>query len=429
MIATAWYIVVGLLLIGVALARTSLSRLPLSLALIYLCVGFVLGPVGAGLLVIHPIDDAALLERIAEIAVIVSVFTTGLKLRSPLTSREWQLPVQLALGSMVVTIGLVALVGVVGLGLSLGAAIVLGAVLAPTDPVLASDVQMRAPSDDDTVRTSLTGEAGMNDGTAFPFLMLGLGLLGLHDLGDLGWRWIVVDVVWAVLGALAVGGVLGWLTARVVLQLRSVHREAFGVDDFLALGLIALAYGVALLIHTYGFLAVFAAGVALRQVELAATPADVTPDDLPAPSVEADEEIAADPERGPSYMARAVLEFNEQLEHIGEVLVVIIVGAMLATVAIPLEVLWFAPLLFLVIRPISVLLGSLRTNATYAERGLMAWFGIRGIGSIYYLTFAIVHGLKPEQAEALTGVTLAIVAVSIAVHGISATPLMAWRKQ
>ena len=127
---------------------------------------------------------------------------------------------------MLITVGLVAFAGVVGLGLSVGAAVVLGAVLAPTDPVLASDVQMRHPSDQDNVRFSLTGEAGMNDGTAFPFLMLGLGLLGLHNLGSAGWRWFLVDVLWATAGGLAVGALLGVLTSRFVLYLRREHREA-----------------------------------------------------------------------------------------------------------------------------------------------------------------------------------------------------------
>lgn len=264
-----------------------------------------------------PSGTQRVLEHIAEVAVILSVFTTGLKLRVPFSSWRWRAPVQLAVVSMVITVALVTLVGVLGLGLSLGAAVVLGAVLAPTDPVLASDVQMQAPSDDDTVRFSLTGEGGMNDGTAFPFLMLGLGLLGLHDLWRLGWQWAAVDVLWAVVAGLGVGAGLGWVTARLVLYLRAEHREAVGVDDFLALGLIALAYGGALLIHGYGFLAVFAAGLALRQVELAASPRGLRPSELVASIDETEDDVATDPKRAPGYMARAVLQFNEQLEHIG----------------------------------------------------------------------------------------------------------------
>ena len=123
------------------------------------------------------------------------------------------------------------------------------------------------PDDRDRMRFGLTGEAGLNDGTAFPFVMLGLGLLGLHELGACGWRWVAVDLVWAVAAGLGVGVGSARSSAAASCYLRRTHKEAVGSDDFLALGLIALAYGSALLAHAYGFLAVFAAGVALRRIE------------------------------------------------------------------------------------------------------------------------------------------------------------------
>jgi hypothetical protein len=159
----------------------------------------------------------------------------------------------LATLTMVASVALIALVGVVLLGLPLGAAVVLGAVLAPTDPVLASEVQVANPRDQDRVRFSLTGEAALNDGTAFPFVMLGLGLLGLHELGPGGLRWLAVDVVWAATVGLALGAALGTGIGRLVIWLRARSREPIGLEDFLALGLIALAYGSALLVHAYGF--------------------------------------------------------------------------------------------------------------------------------------------------------------------------------
>jgi NhaP-type Na+/H+ or K+/H+ antiporter len=247
--ATLWFLIVGGLLVLMALTSTVLKRLPLSASMLYLALGVGIGPYGLGLLRLDPIDQAALLERLTEVAVIVSLFTAGLKLRVPLTDRRWWLPLRLAFGSMALAVGLVTAVGFYGLGLPLGAAVLLGAILAPTDPVLASDVQLERPTDRDRLRFGLTGEAGLNDGTAFPFVMLGLGLLGLHDLGNLGWRWWAVDLLWAVTGGLAIGWLLGTLIAQLVLYLRQTHREAVGLDDFLALGLIALAYGTALLLH------------------------------------------------------------------------------------------------------------------------------------------------------------------------------------
>jgi NhaP-type Na+/H+ or K+/H+ antiporter len=419
-----WCVVAGGLLITMALAGSVLKRLPLTAAMFYLAVGVGLGPAGYGLLTLDPVEQSALLERVTEVAVIISLFTAGLKLRTPLSEGRWLLPVRLAFGSMALTVGLLAVVGVVGLGLSLGAAVLLGAILAPTDPVLASDVQLTDPWDRDRLRFSLTGEAGLNDGTAFPFVLLGLGLLGLHELGGYGWCWLVVDVTWATVGGLGIGGLLGTLVGALVLYLRREHKEAVGLDDFLALGLIALSYGIALLAHTYGFLAVFAAGLALRRIERQSA-GEKPPEDVAAMTkIGAAEEIATDPEKAPAYMAHAVLDFNEQLERIGEVAMVVLLGGMLSLRYVPPEALWFVPVLFLGIRPMAVWLGLIGSRTSPLQRYLMSWFGIRGIGSLYYLMYAIQQGLSPDVAQRLTALTMTAVAVSVVVHGVSVTPLM-----
>jgi NhaP-type Na+/H+ or K+/H+ antiporter len=384
-----------------------------------------------GVLQLDLVRDASLIERVAEIAVLISLFSAGLKLRIPLSEGRWRLPVRLAFGSMTLTVGLIALAGVVGLGLPLGAAILLGGLLAPTDPVLASDVQVEHPGDRDRLRFSLTGEAGLNDGSAFPFVMLGLGLLGLHELGEYGWRWLAIDVLWAVAGGLAIGWLLGMLVGRMVLYLRREHKEAVGLDDFLGLGLIALAYGTALLLHTYGFLAVFAAGLALRRIEMRSSgeretepPAETMLAGGAPERTERATQLATDPDHAPAYMAQAVLGFNEQLERIGEVAVVVLIGGILSASPVPSATLWLAPLVFLLIRPISVWLGALGSRSSGSQRRLIAWFGIRGIGSLYYLAYAAEHGLDPALAQQLGALVLSLVAVSIVVHGISVTPLM-----
>jgi NhaP-type Na+/H+ or K+/H+ antiporter len=159
----------------------------------------------------------------AEITVLISLFTTGLKLGLPLSHWHWRLPVRLAFVSMALTVALIAIAGMVGFGLSLGAAVLLGAILAPTDPVLALEVQVEDAHDRDRLRFSLTGEGSLNDGTAFPFMMLGLGLLGLHDLGTAGWRWFVIDFCWAIAGGLLIGGSLGALIGKLVVYLRTHH--------------------------------------------------------------------------------------------------------------------------------------------------------------------------------------------------------------
>lgn len=420
-----WALVIGMLLITMALSGTSLKRLPMSTAMLYLAAGYGLGPAGLALMSPDPLTWSVVLERVAEAAVLVSLFSVGLKLGLPLSDRAWRLPVRLAVVSMTITVALIAAIGVLGLGLSLGAAILLGAILAPTDPVLASDVQVLEASDRDRLRFSLTGEGGLNDGAAFPFVMLGLGLLGLHDLGDWGWRWLAVDVVWAIAGGLAIGGGLGTLIGRLVVYLRSRHQESVGLDEFLALGLIALVYGLALLSHSYGFLAVFAAGLALQRVkERPGKVFNPVAQEAGLQSRQANEALATDAKFASAYMMQEVRGFNEQLERIAEVAVVLVVGAMLAYTYPHASSVWFVLLLLLVVRPVSVWLGLLGASVSRDQRLMISWFGIRGIGSIYYLMYAINQGLPRALAEEIIALTLTMVAISIVLHGISVTPLM-----
>ncbi len=420
-----WFLVAGGLLLLMALAETFLKRLPLSSALLYLAVGWGIGPAGLGLLTLDPVEDASVLEHLTEIVVSIALFGAGLKMRVPLRDARWRVPLRLGFVVMTITVGLVAAIGVWGLGLPLGAAVLLGAILAPTDPVLANDVAVEDPTDRDRLRFSLTGESALNDGTAFPFVMLGLGLLGLHDLGPGLWRWLAVDVLWAVTGGLAIGGALGWAVGHVVLYLRRNRREAVGTDDFLALGLLALAYGVAHAALAYAFLAAFAAGLALRIVERRGTGNGQAPDDVIAAS-ERSEELATHAEAAPAYMASAVLGFTEQLERIGTVVVVVTVGALLPVAELAWPVVWFVPLMLLVVRPAAVWLGLIGAPLTAIQKGLVGWFGIRGIGSIYYLGYAITHGLDEATSWTLLALTLATVAASAVVHGVSVTPVMNW---
>lgn len=420
------YLIIGILLVLVAVSGTLVKRLPLTATMAYLALGVVLGPVGFGLFVVDPLTRSALLEHAAEIAVIISLFTTGLKLRAPLRDKVWWVPVQLAFVSMTITVALVAGVGVYVLGLPLGAGILLGAILAPTDPVLASEVQLESATDSDRLRFSITGEAGLNDGTAFPFVMLGLGLLGLHELGEWGWRWLAIDVVWAIAGGLAIGAGAGVLVGKLVIYLRREHKAGVGLDEFLVLGLIGSVYGAALLMHTYGFLAVFAAGLALRSLERSQTGDDVPENFEEEVSIGPKHELATDPEKAPAHMAEALLGFNEQIERVLEVGVVLIVGAMLMPRFVPLHELWFVAVLILLIRPLAVLVGARGKRVGPLQRGLICWFGIRGIGSLYYLMYALNHGVSEELAIRLVSLTLCVIAISVVVHGISVTPLMKW---
>jgi NhaP-type Na+/H+ or K+/H+ antiporter len=144
---------------------------------------------------------------------------------------------------------------------------------------------------------------------------------------------------------------------------------------------------------------------------------------VPQPPVEADH-IATHPGHAPAFMAHAMLGSTEQIERIGEVAAVVLLGAMLWAVDWSLVTWWLVPLLFLVIRPLAVAIGLAGSRTPLTQRGLIAWFGVRGIGSLYYLGYAMNHGLDPTLANTLVALTLTAVVASIVAHGISVTPLM-----
>ena len=424
-------LITGAILIGMALVWTLVERLPLSPGILYLALGYVLGPAGWGLISPDPVRYSVELERLAEVALLISLFAVGLKLGVPLNDKRWYLPLRLAFPSMALTVLFLALIGVFLMGLPSGAAVLLAAILAPTDPVLASDVQVEDSSDRDHLRFSLTAEGGFNDGTAFPFVMLGLAMLGFHDFGAGGWRWVAVDMLWSIAGGLALGGALGALIGKLVVYLRTTHKEAVGMDEFLTLGLIAIAYGVAQLSHASGFLAVFAAGLALQRIE-ATSHRDASSTVTKAKVIleaegqkEIATEIATHARLAGTYMMQAIRGFNAQLERIAELVMVVAAGAMLAYTHIPAAALVFALLLFFVARPAAVWLGLWgATSISRDQRMLISWFGIRGVGTIFYLMYALNHGVPAILAEQLIAFTLTTVAASIVLHGISVTPLM-----
>ncbi len=421
----SWYLLIGALLFVMAMSASTLKRLPLTTATVYLAVGVLLGPMVADIFHVGPIRHSAVLEILTEVAVLISLFSAGLKLQAGVRHPLWHVPLKLATVSMLVTVALVTFLGINMLNLSLGAAILLGAIVAPTDPVLATDVQVQGHKDHDRLRFSLTGEASMNDGTAFPFVMLGLGLMGLHDLGAVGWKWLAVDFVWASVAGLAVGAAMGALTAVLVdrLKHKGVHSEF--MDDFLGLGLIALTYGAALHIHSYGFLAVFAAAYTLRQVEfrLASSSVSGSKEAELMSADEYDDRFVILRARS-GYMSEVSLFFNEQLERLAEVLLILLIGGMLFINSWKAEYILFALALFFFIRPLAVMLGTIGSDIPAAPRALLSWFGVRGIGSFYYLMYAIQHGIPEDLAVILVSVVLIVVTLSIILHGISVTPLM-----
>jgi sodium/hydrogen antiporter len=397
------FLVVGALMLAMGLLAPFMRPLPLTTAIVYLAVGMIFGPTLLGLYHFNPLKESAVLEVLTEAAVLISLFAAGVKLPAPVTWARWRSPVLLAFLSIAVTVVLIAAFGYYVLELPLGAALLLGAILAPTDPVLAGDVQVRHPGDRDRLRFNLTCEAGMNDGSAFPFVMLGLGLLGLHPLGEMGLRWALVDALWATGGGIALGVAGGVAVARLAAALRRAYPASERYDDFIGLGLIGAVYGAAVLAQTWGFLAVFFAAVALRQSEL---------------------RMAGDGAPSGAQVSVDALVFKEHLERISEILLVLLIGGTLFLDSWSWRAVGLALFVFLVARPLSVLAGLSGTRTPWPMRGMISWFGVRGIGSLYYLMYAIEHGLPERLALEFIHLTLIVVTLSILVHGVSVKPLM-----
>jgi NhaP-type Na+/H+ or K+/H+ antiporter len=340
---------------------------------------------------------------------------------APFSFTRWHKPILLATVSMAISVMLVAAFAYYVLGLPLGAGVLLGAILAPTDPVLATDVQTRHPGDRDLLRFTLTSEAGMNDGTAFPFVMLGMALLGLHHVGNFGLNWLLVDVLWATSAGIFIGIAAGIGLAHLGWKLRREPYKHELMDDFLGLGLIGVVYGITVMAHGWGFLAVFFAAVALRQTEtkLAKVAKAKAEGALYSDTSASELENYTEP-----TVSEGSLIFKEHLERLSEVVLILLIGGTLFLNSWSWKAVSVALFLFIIARPIGVFIGLLGTSATWRIRGMTAWFGVRGIGSLYYLMYAIQHGLPEKLALELTQTTLIVVTLSIILHGISVKPLM-----
>ncbi|HZH10034.1 MAG TPA: cation:proton antiporter [Microvirga sp.] len=376
-----------------------LKELPLSLPIF--CVGL-----GALIFAIpdlpgvmpHPGEKLAIVERSSELVVIISLMGAGLKIDRPFGWKRWRLTWRLLGISMPLTILGLAWLGTGMLGLSLAAAILLAAALAPTDPVLASDVQVGPPGggQEDEVRFTLTSEAGLNDGLAFPFVLLAVALVQEVSSESLT-LWFAYAVLWKIGAGIVMGYLvgrgLGWLTFHLPNRAK-LSRTGSG---FVALGITCLAYGSTEMVKGYGFLAVFVAALALRATK-----------------------------REDKYHEK-LHDFAEELERLLMMaLLVLLGGAMTGGLlfrALTWEAVAFGLLAIFVVRPLAGWIGLIGCHPPMGEKLAISFFGIRGLGSIYYLAYGLNHG-KFDHADVLWSTAGFIILVSIVLHGITVTPVM-----
>jgi NhaP-type Na+/H+ or K+/H+ antiporter len=399
--------IVALTILGVVILLTAwlpmlLERMPLSLPIFCIAIGGLLAISPFPLLPeFNPLENRAFTEHMTEIVVIVALMGAGLKIDRRMNLKSWNTTWRLLGIAMPLTIAAIAGLGMWILGLGVASALLLGASLAPTDPVLASDVQVGPPrtGEEDEVRFALTSEAGLNDGLSFPFVYLAIAIAMASQQGwGLFEHWALVDVGWRLVAGLSMGVIAGKLFGYLSFRL-SARSLARTQDGFVALGMTFTAYGLTELVGGYGFVAVFLAALAFR-----------------------------DAEREHDFHG-ALHDFSEQVERLLMMVLLVCFGSIVANGRLVGVVDWrvatVAALTIIVVRPLIGWLSLIGSRHSKGESLVIAIFGIRGLGSFYYLAYATGHA-KFQGVELMWTTVLLIVLVSIVVHGVAVTPTMQW---
>ena len=343
---------------------------------------------------INPVDFPKIWEMTSEICVVIGLFGVGIRIDRVRVWKNWQATVRLLAIAMPLTILALALVGMAAAGMTLAAGLLLGAVLAPTDPVLASDVQVGPPLEggEHPVRFALTTEAGLNDGLAFPFLYLAMSLVAAG-----GWsacllgEWLAIDVGYRIVVGISCGVVLGWLLAKLLFDFPRENALSKTESGLVAFAGVLIIYGATELAEGFGFISVFIAGLTLRRSET-----------------------------NHDYHTK-LHDFVEALERALTALLLVALGAAIPALIsyVTWQVCAIAAALLFVIRPVAAWLALSGTALQPRERRVVAFYGIRGIGSVYYLAYAATHIDLPDAPQLWAIVALTIVASTI-IHGFTA---------
>jgi NhaP-type Na+/H+ or K+/H+ antiporter len=394
------YVVGGVGLLLAAVLPRLLRGRAVSAAMAFAGVGVIVGLLPVPLPDVDPVGRSEIAERLTEITVIVAIMGVAMSIDRPLSWRRWATTWRLLAVTMPLSIAAVAVLGWGLMGLAPAAAVLLAAVLAPTDPVLAGDVQLQGPGEgsDDEVRFGLTSEAALNDGLAFPFVYLAVFLAADVSITEGALRWVGWELVGKVVVGVAVGTAIGWVLSRLAFRLGERWSPRYGQagEAVIVLAAVFLAYGAAEAAQGYGFLAVAAAALVGRQYE-----------------------------REHEYH-RVLHTFSEQIERLLTLGLLLLFGVACAQ-GLLADLTWRGAVtglaLVLVLRPVAGWLGLVGTGAGRRQRAALAFFGVRGIGSLYYLAYAAGEERFPETDELWATVGFTIL-VSIVVHGALASPAM-----
>lgn len=344
--------------------------------------------------ILDPLKEPFFWEITSEFAVIVALFGAGIRIDTRFTRALMAPTVRLLAVAMPLTILAVALTSWLFAGLGIAAAILLGAVLAPTDPVLAGDLQVGPPQagNEHPVRLTLTTEAGLNDGLAFPFVYLAIISANLgFTPQEWGFDWLLRDVVYRIAIGVCGGFVGGLVLARIVFSVprsNPIARTGAGVIAFAA---VVLCYGSTEFVEGYGFIAVFVCGLAFRRFE---------------------------PEHA---YHRRLHEFVEPLEYALTAVMLFLLGGSLIGLLpfLDWQLVTLAVLMIFVFRPLAGWVSLIGTSIQGRERNDVAFFGVRGVGSIYYMAFASLHA-EFAEADRLWATTALVIVLSTIVHGLTA---------
>ena len=389
--------IIGIASLGMAWFPSISKRLYISYSIFYVLIGMVLYSIFIDYLPpANPFLFPQISIHLTELVVIISLMGTGLKIDQPFSFKTWQTPFRLVSVTMVLCIALVAVLAVWLLNFSIASAILLGAVLAPTDPVLASDVQVEPPMEGkkENVKFSLTAEAGMNDGMAFPFTWLAIILVtsGIDSHADLG-KWLLRDVLYKLAAGVIAGILLGRFRAYLVFYLPEKRNFVVIKDGFVAVATTLMVYGITEMIHGYGFIAVFITAITLRNYEL------------------------------DHKYHKKLHDFTDQIERILVSIVLIVFGGtIIHGILKPLtwNMILLGVVFIVLIRPATAWIGMIGTELKPKEKFVISFFGIRGIGSFFYLAFAMYEADFGTEKE-LWAVASFIVMLSLLIHGLTAT--------